>query len=127
MQVFVPYLGPSLNSIYAGVHWSKRKKDVKHAHLMTKMACRKMEERGALEKIDGPVRLVFRPVLGRGVRARDCSNYAYSAKMIEDGFVRAGVLNDDSIKYVKSFEILEPVRDKELGSGMLVTIEKFIA
>ena len=26
MILFVPYLGPSTNAIYAGLHWAKRKK-----------------------------------------------------------------------------------------------------
>lgn len=26
MFLFVPYLGPSTNAIYAGLHWAKRKR-----------------------------------------------------------------------------------------------------
>ncbi len=120
IEAFIPYMGPSLNSIYSGVHWNERKKQADFGHIACKAAIRK----AGIKPFDYPVRLTFIPVLGKKARARDCSNYSYAAKIIEDGLVRCGVLQDDSPKYVKSFSISEPVVDRESPSGFKIIIER---
>ena len=117
IKIFVPYLGPSLNSIYSGVHWAVRKKHADAAHIATKYAVR------GIEPVTCPVSLVMQPVMGKGTRRLDCSNYAYTAKMIEDGLVRSGLLKDDTPDYVVSVQTLAPVRDSKLGNGMWVIIQ----
>ena len=82
-----------LNAIYAGKHWSLRKKDSDYWH-----------------------RLVHNELLRQGVRKNlyqkpvvitfywndrlDCSNHAYMGKMIEDA-LKGWVISDDSRKYVR--------------------------
>ena len=108
----VPYIAPSLNSIYSGVHWSKRKKQADEAHLAVKIAASKVKP------FDKPVQLNFQPIVkGRGY---DVSNYAYTVKLIEDGLVQCGILPDDTVKWVKRITIMEPIKAKE--SSMVVTI-----
>jgi Holliday junction resolvase RusA-like endonuclease len=38
-------------------------------------------------------------------RRRDADNYAASAKMLQDGLVKAGILPDDNFEYVKELRI----------------------
>ena len=75
IPIFMPYLSPLLNSIYAGVHWATRKKHAAAAHRATQIATR------GLEPITRPVRLTLQPVLGKGKRRLDCSNYGYTLKL----------------------------------------------
>jgi hypothetical protein len=98
----IPYIGPSLNKIYAGMHYSKRKRNADEAHLIVKMACK------GIKSVSNPVSLTFTPY--HNSRLYDCSNYAYTCKLIEDGLVQAGVLVDDTNKYVKQIIINAPVK-----------------
>lgn len=117
VSVFVPYLGPSLNSIYSGVHWATRKRHADAAHAEVLAAFRKVPA------ITWPVSITIQPVLGKGKRVLDCSNYSYTLKLIEDGIVRAGVLKDDTPEYVTGVTILAAERDRTRGSGVWVHIK----
>jgi len=92
MLLFVPYLGPSTNAIYAGLHWAKRKK-AKDDALKATMATVRSE---GVTAVGSRVDLIFTPQLGKGVRKRDTSNNSMTAKLIEDALVKAGVLKDDT-------------------------------
>lgn len=113
-RVFIPWLGPSMNKLWAGVHWAKRKKIADEAHAACLVAKR-------LGRYDVPVSLVFQPVHGKGRRRTDCSNYAVSCKSLEDGLVHAGVLADDSFNHVVSVQTLAPVRGDETGMWITIT------
>lgn len=52
-------------------------------------------------------------------RVRDPDGYAYSAKAIQDGLVKNGILPDDSFRYVKELRITEGERRKAAG----ITVE----
>jgi len=111
----VNYIAPSLNTIYANCHWTKRKRHADDAHLAVKIACK------GLRIAVSAVSLEFQPMI-RG-RCYDVSNYAYCIKLIEDGLVRAGVLKDDTNKWVKRIIINAPLKvAKPETSYMLVTI-----
>ncbi len=114
MIIFIPYLGPSTNAIYAGIHWAKRKKAKDDALAATVATVRDM----GLQAIEGQVDLVFRPRLGKGVRKRDTSNASMTAKLIEDALVKAGVLTDDTEQYVRrvTLEPAEIAREAETGT-----------
>ena len=114
--LYVPYMGPSLNQIYAGIHWVKRKEQAEQGH----DACSHIQ----IEPFTKPVSLIFIPVVGKGDRARDCSNYAYAVKIVEDGLVKVGILKDDNTNYVKSLTIEEPIYDRSQRSGMKVIISE---
>lgn len=58
--------------------------------------------------------LIFQPVHPRG-RRFDALNYALSAKVIEDGLVRSGLLGDDSGAYVAGVVLLRARRGPETG------------
>ncbi|WP_286237970.1 hypothetical protein [Neptuniibacter halophilus] len=113
---FVPYMAPSLNAIYAGIHWAKRKKHADAGH----QACEPLR----ITPFYKPVHIIFLPIVGKRAIARDCSNYAYAAKVVEDGLVQAGILQDDTNEFVKSITIEEPVKDRSVESGMWVHIQE---
>lgn len=118
MRLFVPYLGPSTNAIYAGVHWAKRKHHKDEAAAAVTAAVR----RAGIGRIDRRVDLVFRPRLGKGLRARDTSNNSYSAKMLEDGLVAAGVLRDDTLACVRRVINEPPEIDRKSETGTWIEI-----
>lgn len=115
--VEIPFIGPSTNVIYAGVHWTVRKKHADDAHLAVRVAFNNSF------KINSRVDLTFTPyVAGRGY---DTSNYSYTAKLIEDGLVKCGVLINDNTKYVRKIIYHPPIKIKKKNdSYMLVSIEE---
>lgn len=111
IEVFIPWVGPSLNVIWAGMHWAKRKKIADEGHLACLVA----------RKLVLPwecVRLEFEPQICKG-RLYDCTNYALTAKVIEDGLVSVGVLQGDTAKHVARVTLCQPQRTKG-ESGMIV-------
>lgn len=116
MIIFVPYLGPSTNQIYSGIHWAKRKKAKYDALKATKAAV------AGMTPMQRQVDLVFRPRLGKGQRKRDTSNNSMSAKLIEDGLVKAGILADDTEQYVRKVTLEPSEIDREATTGMWVQL-----
>ena len=87
---------PSLNILYAGVHWAKRKKMVDEIHqLVYYQAINK-------EKFNQPVKISYE-IHYKGKRRHDPDNAAI--KIFTDGLVLAGVLKDDSLKEIKEISI----------------------
>lgn len=80
-----------MNAIYAGKHWSVRRKDAEFWHLLTKAAINK----AGCKPFDMPVHIVF-----FWNDRMDISNHAYMAKLIEDG-MKGRLIIDDSPKYVR--------------------------
>lgn len=87
----------SLNAIYAGKHWSQRRKDAEYWHMQTLSAMQKAGCRR--EPLTKPV--IIRFTFGDGL---DCSNHAYMVKMIEDA-MKGKIIKDDSPKWVVGNEI----------------------
>ena len=81
----------SSNKIYAGMHWTARKR-LKDNYLMITSPFKRMCP------IDEKVDLDFKFYFTKNVL--DSSNCSFLAKMLEDCLVHHGVLKDDSIKYV---------------------------
>lgn len=108
MKIKIDDIGPSLNKWYVGLHWTKRKKEADKWHLLVKKAVgRKKAE------LEFPVSLHFHFNFGKGRRTYDVSNCAATVKLIEDGLCKAGVLPDDTAKYVN--EITMTVEKKSTG------------
>lgn len=107
--VDVPWIGPSTNKIWAGVHWRKRKQIAEEAHKATYLAVKQQKIKPAL----CAVVLEFTP--NHKGRHYDVSNYSLTCKGIEDGLVQCGVLNGDSKKYVRKIIINTPVTTKLSG------------
>lgn len=83
---------PSWNQMYAGVHWSKRKKMADEAHWQVRAALPRDYEL-FLRPVDITVTSYFES------RALDCDNIA--AKLYIDGLI-GHVLRDDSPRYVSA-------------------------
>ncbi len=111
----VPWIGPGTNAMYAGQHWKKRKEHADTGHWAALVAVRKYYP---ADHLDSPVALTFTP--HHNGRIYDLDGYAYTVKIIIDGLVRAGLLKDDSQKFIKSLTILRTVKSK--GRFMRVEI-----
>ena len=118
-MVFVPWLGPTTNESYAGKHWSKRLREQRAGHWQTKLAVMNNNIAAESEVVD----LVFVPQVGKGGRRLDCTNYSHTAKIIEDGLVKAGVIPGDEPWHVESVLIAAPIRDRSRPPGMWVIIQ----
>lgn len=81
----------SSNATYAGMHWTKRKKiaDLFHASMLP---FRKLEVK------DYPVNVNY--IFSFKGKPLDSTNTATMAKMLEDGMVACGILEDDDWKHV---------------------------
>lgn len=113
MKLFVPYIAPSTNTMYAGQHWSDRAKHKKSALLAVSFA---LLDSGQLKTtFVKPVKIEIEPCLGKGRRSYDVSNYSYTYKLIEDCLVERGVLAGDSVDKVRTLVFRSPVRSKETG------------
>ena len=108
VEIFIPYSGPGTNAMYAGQHWAKRKAHKRQAVLAVIAA-------GPLPKFAGAVSIKAIPMLGKGRRAYDVSNYSYTYKMIEDALVERGVLAGDTAKVVTAVSFSAPQRGAETG------------
>ncbi|RUR26826.1 hypothetical protein ELY33_17105 [Vreelandella andesensis] len=119
MRLFIPYLGPSTNAIYAGIHWTKRKEAKDDAAVAVEAAINKAD---IGMPISSRVDLVFTPQLGKGARKRDTSNNSMTAKLIEDALVKAGVLKDDTEQYVRNVTLCPAQVDRSADTGMWVEL-----
>ena len=118
-EFFMPVMPPSTNSIYAGTHWSKRKKWADSIHALVKNMTM------GVAPFTVPVEIMIRPVIGKGCIARDTSNYSYALKLIEDGLVASGVIAGDESDKVYDVHILRPVTDRKREAGINVLIREW--
>ena len=116
IEIFVPYIAPSTNSIYAGIHYRTRMKHKDTARKAVLVAV------AGLSPIKTKVDISFTPRLGKGDHERDTSNYSYGAKLIEDCIVESGLLNDDTRKFVGDITLKELVVDRKQPSGVIVQL-----
>ena len=81
----------STNSIYAGLHWTKRKEhaDLYHNYFL--------EYRNQPIE-DYPVDITY--IFNFKGKVLDTTNCTYMAKLIEDGLVKNGIIEDDDPKHV---------------------------
>lgn len=117
-NIFVPYIAPSTNAMYAGQHWMQRAKHKRDAMLAVVVALSLLREKKGFTK---PVRVELEPQLGKGKRAYDVSNYSYTYKLIEDCLVERGVLVSDTASFVKELRFKSPVRGVETGLTILIS------
>lgn len=107
MTIKIPYpkslKGYSLNDIYAGKHWSLRKKDADYWRYSVWHA---LQEQGIRKKIiSKPVTITF-----SWCDRLDVDNHAYMGKLIVDA-LKGYLLQDDSKKYYK--EVRHKYHDKK--------------
>lgn len=82
------------------MHWSKRKEIADDFHTMVKWAIRRQKTSPVSSF---PIRMRYTFCFAG--RALDVLNCSTMAKMIEDGFVREGIVPDDSPKYISEVSI----------------------
>lgn len=102
----------SLNKIYSGIFWAKRKKQKDDIKTLVKIALRGREK----IKFDKPVEIEMQ------FNSRlDVSNHAYIFKMIEDAIKELGIIKDDTDKYVKKCTMLK----QRVFDGAIVCIREY--
>lgn len=82
-----------MNAIYAGKHWTKRKKDAEYWHMVTINALRKQGIRNNIS--DKAVKITF-----YWDDRMDIDNHAYMGKMIVDA-LKGYLIEDDDRKFYK--------------------------
>ena len=98
-----------LNKIYAGVHWTKRKKQAEEIHELVYYSMMQQNVPPILFKKPVVIQINYNSRL-------DCDNHGYLTKLIVDG-MKDYILKDDSKKHVKE------IRQKFWGEeGILVEI-----
>lgn len=102
MILRIPKALPSWNQHYAGVHWAKRAEQALLWHDLVAVAA------GQATPFTEPVHII---VTRYGRRAIDCDNVC--AKLAIDGLVKAGVIENDSPKYVESVTLRSKAGDPE--------------
>lgn len=107
---------PSANVMHAGIHWTKRRKIANEKHALV---ARNIPDN--LLPYECKVTLTFRVHMNGKVM--DCSNLFWAAKMYEDGLVNAGILKDDSPKYVQSLTLESVPDDRDYVE---IVIEKVV-
>jgi len=100
----IGWIGPSMNTIWAGIHWSKRKKSKDAGLKACHVAMRN------IMPFDCPVKLEFNYIVGKGKRMYDVSNYALTGKVIEDSLVKFSILEDDTPEHVVRITMNKPTR-----------------
>ena len=99
----------SLNQIYSGIHWTKRKTMAEEIHTLTILGLRKSKVRK--EVFNMPVNIIIK------YNSRlDIDNHGWLSKMITDG-MKGYLIKDDTKKYVKSLK--QEFYDEE---GILVEV-----
>lgn len=96
----------STNSIYAGMHWAKRKKlaDLYHQSLL---------EYRKTQIVEYPVDINY--IFSFKGKLLDTTNCTYMAKMLEDGLVKNGILKADSPEYVAFTGIYSQKGDSDMA------------
>ena len=93
MLILIPdYTCPTMNQLYEQKHWSGRKKMADAVHYLVRIYAPSLPE-----PLQGPVRI---EIVAYRKRLIDADNIP--AKLLIDGLRLAGVLCDDSKKYVDS-------------------------
>lgn len=110
-------IGPSLNTWYAGCHWTKRKKIADIWHTKIKNIASK------LIPIKSPVELSMHFQFGKSRLVYDASNCSAAFKLIEDGLVKAGIILSDDHRTIKKINI-SVEKTKESKSYTIVSMKE---
>lgn len=115
--ITIPLVAPSLNMWYAGTHWSKRNKLAQEWHTAIWAICK-------VDKIQPittfPVEIATTSVF-RTRHKRDVDNCVPANKLAADGLVLAGILPDDTQKYVNR-HVINPSQYGQKKDQTIITI-----
>jgi hypothetical protein len=94
---------PSLNGVYAGLHWTRRSQLAKDKHELVEWAIYMDKE--LRKRKQNPIQKcnVHYEIYYKDKRRHDCSNAFI--KLYEDGLVRSGILPDDDSKHITSISV----------------------
>lgn len=95
----------STNKIYSGLHWATRKR---HADLYHKSL---IEFKGQKVKTY-PVEITY--IFNFKSKPLDTTNCTYMVKMLEDGLIQNGIIENDSPEYVSFTGIYSQKADEDL-------------
>lgn len=95
----------SLNLIYAGLHWSKRKEHVDLFYYSMQKA------RNKIKVTEYPVIITYRFLFKKN--PLDSSNCAYLVKLLEDSMVHHKILEDDDMRYVAETRMRPEMGEKD--------------
>ena len=95
-----------MNSIYAGKHWSERKKQAQEVHLLVRAAIRKQNRSVRIFREPVSVSIWYNSRL-------DIDNHGYLAKLIIDG-MKGVLIQDDDRRYVRELHQQFHEKDKRL-------------
>lgn len=101
----------STNRIYAGIHWAVRKKIADLYHLEV------LPLKGKVKVEKYPVEVFYDWHFKKN--PLDTLNCAFMSKMIEDGLVKVGVLEDDDVKFVRR-SVLDSKKSNEFEHDTVV-------
>lgn len=106
----------SMNNIYSGMHWKKRKElaDLYHNEFL--------ELKRKVKVVKYPVVIHYNWHFIKN--ALDTLNCAFMSKMLEDGMVHVGILEDDSVKYVRRSILDSQKSNKYKHDTVVISIEE---
>lgn len=108
MEIRIDEIGPSLNNWYAGSHWAQRKKVKDRWRLLVREAVAGCE---AVDEEDYPVSIEVTCRFGKGRRGYDADNLGATSKLVIDGLIKAGIIEDDTRNFVESVTY-RPIKHK---------------
>lgn len=107
-----------MNAIYAGMHWKKRGELAELYHMEM------LPLKGKLKVTEYPVVITYDwHFKGNPL---DTLNCAFMSKMIEDGMVHAGVLEDDDTKYVRRSVLNSQKSTQYEHDTVVVSVSKYV-
>jgi len=104
---------PTLNEVRR-MHYQQQAQEKKRWEQLTRIEVKVQK----LQPFVTPVIVTYRFHF-KDARRRDPDGYAYSAKSIQDGLVKSGILPDDNFRFVKELRITEGERRNVAG----ITVE----
>ena len=101
----VPTIGPATNKFYSGMHIQVRRRLAKQWHSDIAWLVKEQNIKPLSEEYY-PATVQVYGIFGPKRRMFDADGLAATGKLIIDGLVRAGILVNDSLKYIRNVEYI---------------------
>ena len=101
----VPFIGPATNKFYSGMNIHVRRKIAKKWHRDVALLVKEQNIK-PLDEEYYPATVQVYGIFGRGRKQYDADGLSVTGKLIIDGLVMAGILINDSPKYIRSVEYI---------------------
>jgi len=96
LLIWAPTIGKSTNKTNGREHWKKRDDDVKFWQGVAADAVRRQK----IRPVNGPVFVFYYLLFGTDRNVFDWTNCSNTAKLFEDGLVKAGIFPDDKKEFI---------------------------